>query len=98
MSQQTNCSAVPASHHPVPAFQALLAVGAMLATLAVVTYACLLSNDSATRVHVILQGGEVILLTWAAGMVASALHLIGVAGEAITRKAAALAVRAAVGA
>jgi len=44
----------------------------VLATLAVVAYACLLSNDSAMRVRVILQGAEVILLTWAAGFIASA--------------------------
>ncbi len=44
----------------------------MLATLAVVAYACLLSDDSAMRVRVILQGAEVILLAWAAAFLASA--------------------------
>ena len=75
-----------APHHPIPAFQSLLAVGAMLSALVVVAYACLQSDDSVVRVRLILQGAEVILLTWAAGIVASAVHLVSVASEVAAHK------------
>jgi hypothetical protein len=87
MFPQTNAqSSLSVSHHPVPAFQALLAIGAMLAMLAVVPYACLQFDDSAARAHLIVQGAEVILATWIAGLAVSALHLMSVvAGDAIAR-------------
>jgi len=34
------------------------------------------------RVHIILQGAEVILICWVAGILAGALHALGLAGEA----------------
>ena len=74
-----------ATHGPVPAFQSLLAIGAMLATFAVVTYACLHTDDSTLRVALLLKGAEAILVTWAAGILASALHLQATAGESATR-------------
>lgn len=81
MTQRANESLYPATHHPVPAFQSLLAIGAMLSTLAIVAYACLSTGDSAVRVHAILQGLQITLLIWAAGAVASILHLAGTAAE-----------------
>ena len=87
MAEQTNTrSTLVLAHHPVPNFSGLLAIGAMLATLAVVAYACLQSDDSSLRVRLILQGADVVLLTWAAGLVASALQWISLAGDSISRK------------
>jgi len=63
-------------------FPVLLSWGAMLATFVVIAYACLLSPDAVVRVRIILQGAEVILLTWVAGNLAGALHSLGLAGEA----------------
>lgn len=81
MTQRANDSLYPAAHQPVPAFQSLLAIGAMLSTLAVISYACLSSDDSALRARIILEGLQVTLLTWAAGALASIVHLAGVAAE-----------------
>src|SRR5450631_458863 len=76
MTHNTQSPSLPATLHARPVFQELLAVGAMLATLTVVALACLLSDDSAVRARVALQGEELVLLTWAAGFVASALHAL----------------------
>jgi membrane associated rhomboid family serine protease len=81
MTQQANTLSFSAPHQPVPAFGSMLAAGAMLASLAVVAYACLHSPDAAVRVQTILQGARVILLTVVAGAVASGLHLFSVAGS-----------------
>jgi len=62
-------------------FAGILAWGGMLATLLVVTYACLLSPEGAVRVRMILQGAEVILLTLAAGAIAGTLHFLAHANE-----------------
>jgi len=88
MTQQRNPSLYPDPHHPLPAFQSLLAIGAMMSTFAVIAYACLTSDAGAVRTHVILQGAEVTLLTWAAGAVSSLVHLIGVARERADAQAA----------
>lgn len=61
-----------------------LAIGAMLATLAVVAYADLASSLPTDRVHIILQGAQMILLTVSAGVIAGALHVLGTAGEHAT--------------
>ena len=82
MSQQRNSRSLLAPQQPVPAFQSLLAIGAMLATLAVVCYASVHSDDSAVRVAIVLQGAKVILLTWIAGFIASAVHHLSLIGEA----------------
>jgi len=58
-----------------------LAIGAMLATLAVVVYADSAATLSADRVHIILQGAQMILLTVAAGIIAGAFHAVSTAGE-----------------
>lgn len=76
MNEQTNSLSTAPHDQTLPAFLAMLSAGAMLATFAVVTYACTQSGASAVRAHVILQGFEVILLTWAAGFLASALHRV----------------------
>ena len=73
--QSTQAQSFDAPHHPVPAFQSLLAIGAMLATLAVVAYACLHTADGAERVHLVMTGAKAILVTWGAGFIASGLHL-----------------------
>lgn len=59
-----------------------LAIGAMLATLAVVTYADLATAIATERVHIILQGAQMILLTVSSGIIAGALHVLATAGEA----------------
>jgi len=69
------------AQQPVPAFLSMLAIGAMLATLAVVAYACLHSDDAAVRVALLLKGAEAILVTWAAGILASVLNAKAIAGE-----------------
>ena len=66
---------------PGLSFHASLMVGAMLAVLAVVVYASLATTVGALRTGIILQGMEVILLTLAAGFIASALHAVGTASE-----------------
>ena len=87
MTQRTNSQlTLSATQQPAPTFQSLLAIGAMLAALAVVAYSCLQSDDSVVRVHSILQGAEVILLTGTAGLAASALHWISLVGETLARK------------
>jgi len=58
-----------------------MAMGAMLATLAVVVYADCASTLAAERVHVILEGMQIILLTVAAGVIAGGLHVLSTAGE-----------------
>jgi len=78
---QQNISSPTHSHQGL-FFQALLSWGAMLATLIVIAYACLLSPEGAVRVHIILQGAEVILISWVAGILAGTLHSLGLAGEA----------------
>jgi hypothetical protein len=84
MTQQTHAqSTQPELTSSVPSFQSLLAIGAMLAALAVVTFACLQSDEGAVRVHSILQGAEVILLTWSAGIIASALQRVSLASDRI---------------
>ena len=60
-----------------------LAIGAMLATLAVVAYADLATTIATERVHVILQGAQMILLTVSSGLIAGALHVLATAGEAV---------------
>jgi len=62
-----------------------LAIGAMLATLAVVVYADSASTLSAERVHIILQGAQMILLTTAAGIIAGVLHVLSTAGDGAAR-------------
>lgn len=62
-------------------FQVLLPWAAMLATLVVIAYAYLLSPEGAVRVPIILQGAEVILISWVAGILANAVHCLGLAGE-----------------
>ncbi len=59
---------------PGLSFNASLVIGAMIATLAVVAFAGLSSPVSAVRAHIVLQGAQVVLLTLAAGAIASALH------------------------
>jgi hypothetical protein len=81
-AQIRNMMYAPAPHHPVPAFQSLLALGAMLAALAVVAYAFLSGDDSAMRARLVLQGAGVILMVWLAGLIASGLHLLATADEA----------------
>jgi len=63
-------------------FPVLLSWGAMLATLVVIAYACLLSPESVVQARIILQGVEVIFITWVAGILAGAVHSLGLAGEA----------------
>jgi len=76
MSQYSNNLVHSTSNHPAAAFQALLAIGAMLATVAVVTSACLLSDDSSVRARIVVQGLEIVVLTWVAGFITSALDAI----------------------
>lgn len=61
-----------------------MAVGAMLATMAVVAYADFASEFAVERVHIILEGAQIILLTVAAGVMAGTLHLLSTLGEATT--------------
>lgn len=63
-----------------------LAIGAMLATLAVVVYADLATTIATERVHIILQGAQMILLTVASGLIAGAVHVFATAGDAAPRK------------
>lgn len=87
MSQQTKSQPSPlALSLPVPSFESLLAIGAMLATLVLVAYDCIQSDDSAVRVRLIMQDAEVILVTCAAGFIASAVHRISVARDTIAQK------------
>ncbi len=72
----------PTQTRPGLFFPVLLSWGAMLATLVLIAYACLLSPESVLRVRIILQGTEVILITWVAGILAGALHSLGLAAEA----------------
>jgi len=67
-----------------------LAIGTMLAALAVVVYADFASTLAGERVHIILQGAQMILLTVASGIIAGVLHALSTAGESA---AAALAPR-----
>jgi len=66
---------------PALSFAAILAWGAMIATLSVLAYACLLSAEAPVRVHMILQGAEVIVLTLGAGLLAGLLHAAGLGLE-----------------
>jgi hypothetical protein len=61
------------SAHDAPAlnFRTLLPAGAMLASLAVVAYACLSTSDSMLQARTIRQGTELIMLVWVAGLLAS---------------------------
>lgn len=65
------------SKNDVPArkLRALLPAGAMLASLAVVAFACLSSHDSLAQARIIREGMELIVLVWAAGLVASLIRL-----------------------
>jgi hypothetical protein len=54
----------------------------MLASLLVVAYAAAASDAGAVRTHIVLLGAQVILLTWASGVIAGALHLASTAGSA----------------
>jgi len=76
MSQVTNASLLSVRESAAPSFQSLMAIGAMLATAAVVAFACLLSDDSPVRARFVLAGLEVVLLTWVAGFVASLVHAV----------------------
>ena len=86
MSNVTILESGSLPHHPLPAFQSLMALGAMLATLAVVAYAVLSTDVSARQVQLILQGAGVILLVWFAGFLASALHLAALAADTLTMR------------
>ena len=84
MSQQ-NVSSFHQSHRAL-SFPWILAAGTMIATLLVVAYAYLASAEGTVRVHIVLQGAEVILLTLVAGIIAGAVHALGVASEAASAK------------
>ncbi len=68
---------------PGLSFHASLAIGAMIAVLFVVTFAGLSASAAAVRAHIVLQGAEVILLTLAAGAIASAVHAISLAAARV---------------
>lgn len=78
---------------PALSFAGILAWGAMIATLCVLVYACLLSPEALVRVRVILQGAQVIVLTLAAGVLAGALHSASLAAEQRDHEARHSAVR-----
>ena len=82
MTQQLN--SIPAASQDASAlnFRALLALGAMLASLAVVAFACLGSGDSLVQARLIRQGTELILLVWSAGLIASFVRFGGQAQRA----------------
>lgn len=72
----------PTQSRPGLFFPVLLSWGAMLATLVIIAYACLLSPEAVVRVRIILQGAEVILISWVAGILAGVLHDLSLASEA----------------
>jgi len=55
--------------------RALLPLGAMLASLAVVAYACLVTDDSLIQARIIREGMSLIVLVWVAGLLASLVRL-----------------------
>lgn len=61
-----------------------MAIGAMLATLAVVAYADFASAFAVERVHIILEGVQITLLTVAAGVIAGTLHMLSTVDEVST--------------
>ena len=69
---------------PGLSFHASLGIGAMIAILAVVAFAGLSATAAAVRAHIVLQGAEVILLTLAAGAIASALHTLSLSAARLT--------------
>jgi hypothetical protein len=72
MTIQKSLAASDPSVHAGSAHLLALATGIMLATIVVVAYACLQSDDSAERVHMILHGFADIVLVGAGGIVAGA--------------------------
>jgi len=82
MSQNLNSNQTAANHAAPLNFRGLLAVGAMLASLAVVAFACLSSSDSLLQARIIRQGTELILLVWCAGLIASVVRVGGQAARA----------------
>ena len=79
MTEQFTSSQTP--RRPTLSFPGILAWGAMIATLLVIAYAGVLSPEASVRVHVILQGFQVIVLTLVAGLIAAAVHSLGLAAE-----------------
>lgn len=76
MRQDINFPALLKTKHRTTAFEELLALGAMLATLTVVALGYLLSDDGSVRARFVLTGFEMTLFTLVAGLIASALHTI----------------------